>query len=369
MGRPLAIRVLQLFIVGTVCAASGVTLLTQNPPPAAAATSEQGQHLVWPESPAAPTIRFLYAVPAPEGSGEHPTALLRRLGKALFSKSAEPIVRPLGVAARNGFLYVADPGGHALLIAGLERGPFQRITKAGSDLLVSPVGVAAGKNRVFVSDSSLKRICVYDRRGKFVKTFGGDGLERPTGLAFDEASEWLYVTDTAAHRIRIYGQNGQLVRAFGRRGTADGQFNYPTHVWLDSEERLFVVDSLNYRVQIFRSDGTFVAAFGRHGDGSGDFASPKGIATDSAGHVYVVDALFDTVQIFDRRGRLLLSFGEQGSGPGRFWLPSGIFVDERDRIYVADSYNQRIQVFEFLGRSDADEERDAGSGRDARSLP
>ncbi len=341
------VQVLVVLALAALCVAFGIELLPQDRPE----DRQRQPALVWPDPSAPAAVRFVTSVPRPDQPSDG-GSFFRRLTKSLIGRSKEGMIRPLGLVANQGILYVTDPGGHALLIFDAAQKSFQKITNADNDVLSSPVGVAVGKDRVYLSDSSLKRIFVYDLHGRFLKTFAGQPLERPTGLALDERSRRLYVTDTAAHRVLVFGDDGKLQNSFGRRGTANGEFNFPTNLWLDGEGSLLVVDSLNYRVQTFRPDGTFVAEFGRQGDVSGDFASPKGIATDTQGHIYVVDALFDTVQVFDRQGQLLLNFGERGVGPGQFWLPAGIFIDDKNHIYVADSYNQRIQVFEFLGGSD-----------------
>jgi DNA-binding beta-propeller fold protein YncE len=304
--------------------------------------------LVWPGAPASAVIRFVSVLPRP-GAVAGRGSFFRSLGRVVSSKVDEGMVRPLGVAARQGLLYVADPGSHALWIYDLERNSVHRIVKAGSDSLESPVGVAVGRENVYVADSSLKKVSVYDRHGRFIRNFTEETFQRPTGLTFDEMSGRLYVADTAAHQVLVFSADGRLNRRLGQRGTEAGEFNYPAHLWSGADGSLFVVDSLNYRVQILKREGQAESVFGRLGDSSGEFAAPKGIATDSHGHLYVVDSLFGCVQIFNRKGELLLTFGENGSGPGQFWLPAGIFIDEKDRIYVADSYNQRVQVFEFLG--------------------
>src|SRR3989338_8697953 len=166
------------------------------------------ESLVWPSPPEPPTIRFLTRIPGPEEpSGRK--ALFKGLGKVILAKPKEGgMIRPLGVVANKGVLYVTDPGARALFIFDLERNSVQKITQADSDLLVSPIGIALHANRIFVSDSYLRRILVYDRRGRFVKTFAELPLQRPTGLALEERSGRLYVTDTAAHQVRIYSQDG-----------------------------------------------------------------------------------------------------------------------------------------------------------------
>lgn len=310
---------------------------------------------VWPQPPARPVVRFVETIGSPRDLGAR-TSLFGRLGHALLGRGDERLIRPAAVAVtgagKDRTIYVADPGARALyVVTGSGRASVRKIAKAGEQPLVSPVGVAAGNRLVYVSDSVLKRIFVFDRKGRFLRAFGGGELARPTGLALDQRLGRLYVADTAAHRIVAYDEDGRQQTSFGARGIGDGQFNYPTHLGLDAAGSLHVVDSLNYRVTRFDPGGAFLAKFGRHGDGSGDFASPKGISVDTRGYVYVVDALFDAVQIFESTGRLLLTFGERGVGPGQLWLPSGVAVDG-SRIYVADSYNQRLQVFEFVGDRD-----------------
>ncbi|MEE9230559.1 MAG: 6-bladed beta-propeller [Acidobacteriota bacterium] len=307
--------------------------------------------LVWPEPPAQPRIRFLESITTPPGAGARKT-YLRRLAGAFFGRSVDRLIRPVGLAGRDGMLLLADAGGQTVYLFNLATNSSQKITSAAGAQLVSPIGVALGDNRIYVSDSHLGRVLLYDLRGRFLGSMGERELERPTGLAVDRRAGRLYVADTTAHRIAVYDMEGQLQRFIGARGTGDGEFNFPTYVLVDEEGFLHVVDSLNYRIQTFDRSGRFASKFGHQGDGSGHFASPKGISMDSQGHLYVVDALFDTVQVFDQRGALLLTFGERGGGAGQFWLPTGLHIDDKDRIYVADSFNQRIQVFQFLGNPD-----------------
>ncbi len=307
--------------------------------------------VVWPKSPERPRIRFLKAVANPTDLGIQ-SSFWERLGELLMGKSEAWMIRPTGVAAQGDVLYVADPGAQALWILDGSGGRFKVIRGGGGQQLASPVAVALGRaGRIYVADSFLRKIFLFDQDGKLSRSVESASFLRPAGVAYDEVADRLYVADSAAHRIWILSGQGVLQGEIGGRGTKNGEFNYPTHVALDRAGDLYVTDALGFRLQIFARDGRFLGAFGRHGDASGDFAAPKGLGVDSEGHVYVVDALFDTVQIFDRSGQLLLTFGERGVAPGRFWLPSGLFIDERDWIYVADSYNQRIQIFQYLAGS------------------
>lgn len=304
--------------------------------------------LVWPQPPNRPRVRFVQSISRPEDLGIRPS-FWTRLAGVLFGKEENWFIRPTGIAAIGKTLYVADPGAQALWILDAEAGRFNKIRNAGEQPLISPVAVAPGaKDRVFLADSYLGKVFVYSADGTFIQTVEETKLLRPTGVAYDPTQNRLYVADSSAHRVWIFSGEGKPSGVIGARGTANGEFNFPTHVAVDQTGNLYVIDALNFRLQIFAPGGGFSEKFGRHGDGSGDFAGPKGVGVDREGHIYIADALFDRVQIFDGQGRYLLTFGQRGVGLGQFWLPGGLFIGSGDRIYVADSYNQRIQIFEYL---------------------
>lgn len=304
--------------------------------------------LVWPQPPNRPRVRFIQSISRPDDASIPPT-VWKRFADVLFGKEENSFIRPTGVATIGKTLYVADPGAQALWILNPEAGRFAKIRDAGEQKLISPVAVAPGTEaRIYLADSYLGKVFVYSADGNLVRIIKEPKLLRPTGLAYDPKRDRLYVADSGAHQVWIFNGDGVSAGIIGSRGTADGQFNFPTHLAVDRAGNLYVTDALNFRLQIFAPEGSFSGKFGRHGDTSGDFASPKGVGLDREGHVYIADALFDGVQIFDREGRYLLTFGQRGVGLGHFWLPGGLFIDADDHIYVADSYNQRIQIFEYL---------------------
>lgn len=304
---------------------------------------------VWPPAPDAPRIAFVrsFSSPAELGIGK---SLLTRVKDALLGESESRLVRPMAVAVAGGIIYVADPGAHGVHRFDAAGGDYALLAGPGGAPLPSPVGLAVGAaGEIYVSDSKLAQVFVIRPGAGAAEPLRlGARLAQPTGLAFDTARRQLYVADTAAHRVLVFAADLSLAASIGRRGEGDGEFNYPTLLWL-AGGRLQVTDSLNFRIQTFDPAGAFIGAFGRPGDGAGDAARPKGVASDRYGHVYVVDALHHSVKIFDPNGRFLLAVGQQGQGRGEFWLPAGIFVAGDDRIYVADAYNQRVQVLRYVG--------------------
>ncbi len=340
----IAIGILLLASAISACTTATHTPATMSKALAAAPDSP----LVWPAPPVAPRIRFVASVASGADMGIK-DSLWKRFRNFVAGEEDTFFVRPTAVATRGEALYVADAGAPALWIFDPPRQKIRRVTAAGDRQLASPVAVALGtQERIYLADSFHRSVFVYDPSGRLLNTWSDENFQRPAGLAYDAAADRLFIADSAAHRVWMYTGDGRRLGSIGQRGSQRGEFNFPTHVAVDSAGSVYVTDALGFRIQIFTRDGQFLSAFGRHGNGSGDFSSPKGVASDSDGHIYVVDALFDTVQIFDRGGRLLLNFGEHGTQAGQFWLPGGLFIDSQDRIYVADAYNRRVQVFQYL---------------------
>jgi len=306
--------------------------------------------LTWPEQvDEKARVEFVRAVSRPEDFDIR-KGFFQRFGEFLFGEVDAKLVRPMAVVAVNDAVFVADPGSKGVHRFDLKGGRYDLITAEREAPLPSPVGLAVGADgEVYVADSALSRVLVIRPGAREAVPLDLPMLRQPTGLAFDRKTGRLFVSETAEHRIRVFGRGGTEVATFGTRGTEEGEFNFPTYLWLDKRGRLFVTDSLNYRVQVFGEDGKFEREFGRAGDAAGDFLRQKGVATDSFGHVYVVDGLFGALLIYDEGGRLLLSIGNLGQARGEFWLPAGIFIGDDDRIYVADAYNGRIQIFRYIG--------------------
>ncbi len=268
------------------------------------------------------------------------------------------VIRPYGITTDSrGRIIVSDPGAHVVHIFDFPEKKYHHLDGGRQQHFESPIGVAtdAGDN-LYVTDSELGKIFVFDRDGHFRRYLGekgGEGMfKRPTGIVVDPAQGRIYLSDTLRHKIFTLDLDGNVLGNFGERGTAPGQFNFPTDLALRNGD-LLVLDSMNFRVQIFDCQGGLRRVFGNAGNSTGTFHRAKGLAIDSEGDIYIAESLLETVQIFDRDGRFLYYFGNTGMGPGEFQLPAGVWIDGHDRVYVADSLNRRVQVFQFVrGRSE-----------------
>lgn len=306
---------------------------------------------IWPAPPEAARIAFVTEFTGSSDLGIRKSAWARLVSLAVGG-SEDRMSRPMAVATTpdGNVVYVADPDAHCVHRYDLERGRYKCLA-AADESVISPIGLAVTKaGHLYVSDSQHGRLLQMAEDGKDLAQFNVDvTLDQPTGLSWDGDAERLLVTDTMQQRVMAVDAQGQHLATLGERGNSEGQFNFPTYLWIDAAGELLVTDSLNFRMQRFDSQRNFLHMFGKNGDQPGDLARPKGVAVDTFGHVYVIDALFHAMQVFDRDGRWLLSVGRQGQGPGEFWLPNGIFVTADNTIFVADSYNKRVQVFRYVG--------------------
>jgi len=236
---------------------------------------------------------------------------------------------------------------------------FDPVNRAASSLghkgvrgMFKPVGIGFdSKGRYFVADTQRDDVLVVNNQGQTVGELEPEvPFEQPSGLVIDESHNKLYITDTHNHHINVFELDTlKFIKAIGRRGSEEGEFNFPSHIAVDEKGKLYVVDTMNGRVQIFDHEGRFLRAFGQFGDAPGMFARPKGVGVDSEGHIYVVDSAFNNVQIFNDEGQVLLAFAGYGGGRGQMVLPAGMAIDDEDFIYVVDSWNRRVLVFEYLG--------------------
>jgi DNA-binding beta-propeller fold protein YncE len=308
------------------------------------------QPLFWPEPPEKPRIGYVGAL-STEGDLKKEISWMQGLGQLIFGKKDIGIlVGPYSVAIdTEDRLFVADEAVSAIHMFNLDTREYKQFSSLGLDeKLQTPVSLTVIEGRIYVVDSMLHKVCVFDRNGNFLFSFGGEHLKRPSGIAFSELSQRIYISDTAQHVINIYDKDGEFIDRIGSRGLKPGLFNFPTHLWIDNNGLLYVSDTLNYRIQVFSQEGKFLKMFGQQGDRPGNFAHPCGIATDSFGNIYVTDRQFENIQVFNSDGQILMALGQEGSGPGEFWLPAGIYIDSNNRVFIADSFNKRVQVFELL---------------------
>ncbi|OFZ66652.1 MAG: 6-bladed beta-propeller [Betaproteobacteria bacterium RBG_16_56_24] len=315
--------------------------------------------LVFPLPPDEP--RFYFERTIFSSADVRPDTASDKFRRALTGEqiTGDGLAKPYSVAVHHGRVFVGDTVRRTVMVFDIPEQRFFTIGEEDPGGLVMPLGMDVDKQgNLYVVDAKLKKVQVYDRDGKYLRTLGETTqFHRPAGLAVDGDGRRVYVVDiggvsTQEHRVRVLdGQSGALIFDIGTRGVKNGEFNLPRDAAIAPDGSVYIVDGGNFRVQKFTADGKFLSTFGSIGRQSGQFSRPKEIAIDSAGNIYVVDTAFGNFQIFNSDEKLLLAVGSRSNtlAPAKYSLPSGIAVDEDGRVYIVDQYFRKVDVFRPAG--------------------
>jgi DNA-binding beta-propeller fold protein YncE len=199
---------------------------------------------------------------------------------------------------------------------------------------------------VWTTDIGTHLVIKYNPKGKVLLTLGqknkpGDSPEqfnKPTDVAVTPAGV-IYISDGYGNsRVVKYSREGKFVKEWGKKGKEPGEFNLPHAVVLDAEGRVYVGDRENNRIQVFDGDGKFLAQWR-------DSGAPFGMFLARGPRMLIADGRADEVRRLDKSGKLLSRFGKKGTEAGEFLLPHGICADSQGAIYVAEIEGKRLQKF------------------------
>jgi hypothetical protein len=248
--------------------------------------------------------------------------LLKSFGAGLFISPHKLVVD------KNGYLWLADNGGHQVFKLNKDGGILLTLGKkgiagTGFDEFDAPTAVAIAPNGdIFVGD-------------------GHSGGGTATGNA----------------RIMKFDKNGKFLKTWGTKGMGPGEFDLIHDLVFDSRGRLFVGDRQNNRIQIFDQDGKFLAQWFQFGRPSGIYIDQR---TDM---IYVADsesrdsrtntgqyALPQTGYGYNLGGQRGIRIGSARDGAVKFFIPDpcpypypagssmaeGVTTDFDGNVYGAD---------------------------------
>jgi sugar lactone lactonase YvrE len=191
----------------------------------------------------------------------------------------------------------------------------------------------------------LTTVFQFDLDGNRLRAFGAGIFAWPHGMFVDDAGN-VWVTDAVGfgeppaglgHVIYKFSPDGRLLMTLGKKGVpGDGPdtFNQPSDVLVAPDGSIFVADGHgaggNNRIVKLAADGSFLKQWGTTGTADGQFQDPHALALDSQGRLFVGDRANSRIQIFDQEGNHLATWTH-------FGRPSGLFIDDDDVLYATDS--------------------------------
>ena len=266
---------------------------------------------------------------------------------------------PWGVAVSDdNHVIITENWGHCVTILDRERKRVKSLGGKGGRKkgrvnvkIFSPRGIAiTPKKFILVSDRDwILKLCVDGcRKASVVEESNGPlQFNTPSGIAISPITGQVYIADINNHRIQVLNPDLTFSHSFGSEGSANGQFDSPIDIAIDSQGLVYVTDEDNHRIQKFSQDGKFVGQFGTKGSGPGQLNSPNGITIDTAatGLVYVSEYGNECISVFTSDGVFVSRFGSKGSNIDQFNSPYGLTFNKDGFLYVCDIGNNRLVVY------------------------
>src|SRR4051812_10399648 len=200
------------------------------------------------------------------------------------------------------------------------------------------------RGEVHVLTRSPHPVLVFDRRGRFLRSWG-EGIFATTHGLHIGPDDCVYVVDAGDSTVRRFSPEGELLLQLGKpfhtsetgytghfrsihRGAPP--FNAPTGVAIGPSNEIYVSDGYgNARVHVFTEHGDLIRSWGRPGTDAGEFRTPHGVFVDATGTVFVADRENDRVQRFTSKGEYIDEWTD-------VLRPDALFVASDGLVAVAE---------------------------------
>ncbi len=300
----------------------------------------------FPAPPATPRIQYLtHFTTSRDVTGERSWFFRYILGES----EPIPIIKPYGVTAAPGKIYICDTMLGGLEIISLSDRTFEYFLPSGRGKLRKPINSCADDmGRLYVADAERGQVVVFDEELKYAGSIGETDRFKPTDV--DYAGGKLWVCNLGERQIAGYDPltySAELTIP-GTDSDESGRLFSPTNLAV-TNDRIYVSDLGDFKIKVYTHDGKFISSVGSYGRNPGQFYRPKGLGVNRDSQLFAVDAGFENVQIFNEAGQPLMYFGGNYSGPGNMWLPAGIAIDyenvEYFREFVADGFILKYLIY------------------------
>jgi len=127
-----------------------------------------------------------------------------------------------------------------------------------SSLLLADTVLKTVKNSLAEIDSKMGKISL-----ELLRTWGDDSekdhiFKAPVDIALDK-NDNVYIVDSALHCIKVFDSGGRFIREIGRRGQGPGDTLAPSHIAIAPDDTIWVLEYGNRRIQVFSETGTSLA--------------------------------------------------------------------------------------------------------------
>ncbi|OGR07583.1 MAG: hypothetical protein A2511_09240 [Deltaproteobacteria bacterium RIFOXYD12_FULL_50_9] len=292
------------------------------------------------------TLSLLLVILTLAGCGEAPlpssSPIIPQMKMAGEYKANEPQALAVDLQGR---IYVGQSDGAVMAFdqTGAKVLTLAATDANGKQLLKNPTGIAVNRDTIYVTDSDLQRIAVFNMEGRFLYSFGekgGDAKEFKSPQAIAVHDNVVYVADTDNGRIQVFGANGVFLNSFngdGRDVPPEKQLSEPIAIAVGPQGHLYIIDADDQRLKIFTAAGKFVEALP-------PIVKAAALAMTSDGFLLAETNSY-SIKKFNFDNKLLFSFGSFGDGRAQFTTITGLAADNKGNVYAADRKRGLVQAF------------------------
>lgn len=196
---------------------------------------------------------------------------------------------------------------------------------------ISPIGIVAQDNFLWLSDVDNNRVVKVDLDGNIIESF--DGFQRPMHIAYQK--DKIYVPEYSSDTVKIIENGNVSTLALNENTDAIGGISVDGNT-------IAIADFYNNRIILQQNDK--VTIIGKKGHNDGDLYYPTDV-TIKNDLIYVADAYNNRVQVFDLKGNYMRMIGWNEG----IKVATGLKVTD-SKVIVADFEGNRILIYDLNGK-------------------
>ena len=196
---------------------------------------------------------------------------------------------------------------------------------------ISPIGIVAQNNFLWLSDVANSQIVKVNLDGKYINSI--KGFQRPMHL--DIYKNKIYVPEYTSDIIKIWDNGNKTTLSIKEKPDGIGGVSV-------NGKTIAIADFYNNRIILKQEDKTTIIGKEGHNDGELYYPTDVQIANNL---IYVADAYNNRVQVFDREGNYKQIIGWNEN----IKVATGLKVTE-NQVFIADFEGNRVLIYNLYGK-------------------
>src|SRR3990172_1161887 len=253
----------------------------------------------------------------------------------------EPFGEPMGVFVdgKNKEVYVVDMGKGEVFVFDTSGTPLFRFGLSAG--IVSPVDIAAVKDRVYISQEGKSYVEVFNLRGaRAGELLHPEGEFSPGRMDIDEEGN-VYVVNRKLGECYVFDGKGNFLRTIGK-----GLFFLSGVAVEGGGDRVYLIAPFygGRVVHVYDKKGGHIMSFEGIAERGGTLGLPVSAKVDSSGNLWIADSLKGII-VYDRDGKKAAAFGRGGASFDRLDFPVDVDFGSDGMIYIVDKERKGLRVF------------------------